>query len=89
MRIAVLMTNTDETVFAQKHPKDGEKFTSLIKTVRPDWDLDIYFHQNSPDTTSANGLFWDELHPSALGHKWIADGLHTWLTDIEPLNREQ
>lgn len=42
MRIAVLMTNTDETDFAQKHPKDGEKFTSLIKTVRPDWDLDIY-----------------------------------------------
>ena len=42
MRIAVLMTNTDETDFAEKHPKDGEKFTSLIKTVRPDWDLDIY-----------------------------------------------
>ena len=53
------------------------------------WDLDEYFHQNSPDTTSANGLFWDELHPSALGHKWIADGLHTWLQDVEPLNTER
>jgi len=53
------------------------------------WDLDVYFHQNSPDSTSANGLFWDELHPSALGHKWIADGLKTWLSKIEPSNTDR
>ena len=35
-------------------------------------DLDLYFHQESPDHFSANGLFWDELHPSALGQRWIA-----------------
>jgi GMP synthase-like glutamine amidotransferase len=37
MHLAVLMTNTDESDFAQKHPKDGEKFKVLIQSVRPDW----------------------------------------------------
>lgn len=38
-------------------------------------DLDQYFHMNSPDQFSANGLFWDELHPSALGQEWITKPL--------------
>ena len=37
MHLAVLMTNTDESDFANRHPKDGEKFSALIKSVRPDW----------------------------------------------------
>lgn len=47
------------------------------------WDLDVHFHRYSPDGSSANGLFWDELHPSALGHQWIARGVETWLQDLE------
>ena len=39
MHLAILMTNTDESDFAQRHPKDGEKFTALIQSVRPDWKL--------------------------------------------------
>ena len=46
------------------------------------WDLDEHFHRHSPDGISANGLFWDELHPSALGHQWIANGLENWLQTI-------
>lgn len=42
MHLAVLMTNTDETDFAQEHPKDGEKFASLINLVRPDWVVSIF-----------------------------------------------
>lgn len=38
MRIAILMANTDESSFADKHPKDGEKWTSLLANQRPDWD---------------------------------------------------
>ena len=45
-------------------------------------DLDQYFHKKSPDHYSANGLFWDELHPSALGQEWIAQS-------ILPLLKEQ
>ena len=39
MHLAVLMTNTDESDFAQGHPKDGEKFTQLIDLVRPTWQV--------------------------------------------------
>ena len=42
-------------------------------------DLDIYFHTNSPDGTSANGLFWDELHPSKMGHEWIYLAIEPWI----------
>lgn len=42
MHIAVLMTNTDESEFAQCHPKDGEKFAAMIRSVRPDWQVTSY-----------------------------------------------
>jgi GMP synthase-like glutamine amidotransferase len=42
MHLAVLMTNTDESDFAQAHPKDGEKFAQLIHMVRPDWTITSY-----------------------------------------------
>ena len=42
MRIAILMTNTDESDFAQAWPKDGEKFTAMMHRVRPDWEYVVY-----------------------------------------------
>ncbi len=42
MRLTILMTNTDESEFAQQHPKDGEKFTALIQMARPGWTTDIF-----------------------------------------------
>lgn len=42
MHIAILMTNTDETAFAQRHPKDGEKFQSLLQPLRKDWAYSVY-----------------------------------------------
>lgn len=42
MHIALLMTNTDESEFAQARPKDGEKFTTMIKSVRPDWQVTVF-----------------------------------------------
>ncbi len=42
MHLAILMTNTDESAFAQRHPKDGEKFTSLIQMARPDWRTTVF-----------------------------------------------
>lgn len=42
MHLAILMTNTDESAFAQAHPKDGEKFAALIHAVRPDWTCDVF-----------------------------------------------
>lgn len=42
MHIALLMTNTDESEFAQARPKDGEKFTTMIHGVRPDWKVTVF-----------------------------------------------
>lgn len=42
MHIALLMTNTDESEFAQARPKDGEKFTTMIHSVRPEWDVTVF-----------------------------------------------
>ena len=42
MHIAILMTNTDESDFAQARPKDGVKFTTMIQRVRPDWKVTVF-----------------------------------------------
>ncbi|MEL6689923.1 MAG: type 1 glutamine amidotransferase [Pseudomonadota bacterium] len=42
MRIAILMANTDESAFADRHPKDGEKFRALMSLARPDWDYPVW-----------------------------------------------
>jgi GMP synthase-like glutamine amidotransferase len=41
MHLAILMTNTDHSDFAATHPRDGEKFTQLIRMVRPDWACSV------------------------------------------------
>lgn len=40
--IGILVTNTDNSTFAQNWPRDGEKFSALLKAVRPDWGMKIY-----------------------------------------------
>jgi len=42
MRIAILMTNTDDSAFAHRHPMDGEKFTTLVQMARPHWSCDVF-----------------------------------------------
>ena len=42
MKIAILMTNTDESDFAARHPKDGKKFTDFIQLVRPEWETLVF-----------------------------------------------
>ena len=42
MKLAILMTNTDESDFAKARPKDGEKFTVLVQEQRPDWECEVF-----------------------------------------------
>ncbi len=37
MHIAILVTNTDESAFADNHPKDGEKFRALLQPLAAGW----------------------------------------------------
>ena len=40
-RIAILLTSTDTSDFAKRHPDDGKKFTTLLQPLRPDWRFDV------------------------------------------------
>lgn len=42
MHLAILMANTDESAFAAAHPRDGAKFSALIRSVRPDWTCRVF-----------------------------------------------
>lgn len=42
MHLAILMTNTDDSAFADAHPGDGAKFTSLVQIARPEWSTDVF-----------------------------------------------
>ncbi|WP_426035854.1 type 1 glutamine amidotransferase [Cypionkella sp. TWP1-2-1b2] len=42
MHIAVLVANTDESAFAQAHPKDSAKFAALLQGLRPDWQVSAF-----------------------------------------------
>lgn len=42
MHLGVLVTNTDESPFAARHPRDGEKFRALFAEVRPDWRVSVF-----------------------------------------------
>ncbi len=42
MHIGILVTNTDESSFAQQHPKDGDKFRALLSPLRPNWEFSVF-----------------------------------------------
>jgi GMP synthase-like glutamine amidotransferase len=42
MHIAVLATNTDDSAFAVRHPRDVEKFRALLQGVRPGWQVTAF-----------------------------------------------
>jgi GMP synthase-like glutamine amidotransferase len=42
MHIAVLATNTDDSDFAARHPRDVEKFRVLLHGVRPGWQVTAF-----------------------------------------------
>ncbi|MDJ0627151.1 MAG: type 1 glutamine amidotransferase [Rhodobacter sp.] len=50
------MTNTDESAFARRHPKDGEKFTRLIQEVRPDWTTEVHAVKDGVFPESLEGI---------------------------------
>jgi len=86
MHIAILMTNTDESPFAQLHPKDGVKFTQLMQRARPDWQYSVFSVKDGtfPEDTSMIDGFIITGSPASVHDdaEWIArleiliQGLH-------------
>lgn len=56
MKIAILMANTDESAFAQRHPKDGEKWATALWPICPDCRFDIYSVKDGQFPASLSGL---------------------------------
>ncbi|WP_371170771.1 type 1 glutamine amidotransferase [Aliiroseovarius sp. 2305UL8-7] len=42
MKIAILMTNTDDSDFAHKHPLNGETWRTYLQPKRPDWSFTTF-----------------------------------------------
>lgn len=58
MHLAILVTNTDKSDFADRHPRDGQKFTDLVQLTRPEWRLSVFeVHEGQfpDDIQSFNG----------------------------------
>lgn len=76
MHLAILMTNTDESAFAQSRPKDGEKFTRLVHLARPDWTTEVFAVKDDvfpDDITRFDGVIVTGSPASTLGDApWIA-----------------
>jgi GMP synthase-like glutamine amidotransferase len=86
MKIAILMTNTDESDFAQRHPKDGEKFADFIQLVRPEWETVVFSVKdgNFPsDITEFDG-FMITGSPASVGDS--ADWINRLLSLIQDIH---
>lgn len=83
MRIVILMTNTDESPFAQQHPKDGQKFSELLWRVRPDWEFEVFSVKDDvfPPSLEYDGLLITGSPAS------VHDG-EGWIARLEDLVRE-
>lgn len=42
MHVAILVTNTDDSAFAARHPSDRERFIDLIRPLRPHWQVTAF-----------------------------------------------
>jgi GMP synthase-like glutamine amidotransferase len=84
MRIAILMTNTDESAFAQAHPKDGQKFSELIWRARPAWSCDVYSVKDGEFPETLEGIDGVMITGSPASVREGAD----WITTLEHLVRD-
>lgn len=76
MHIAILMANTDESTFAQGHPKDGEKFQALLADHAPGWRFSVFSVKDGvfPDDPAAFDGFLITGSPASVNDSdpWIA-----------------
>lgn len=74
--IGILVTNTDHSAFAQSWPRDGEKFSILLKSVRPDWALNVYdcTQDEFPEAINACDGYVIGGSPASVNHAdaWIS-----------------
>lgn len=76
MQIAILVTNTDDSAFAARHPGDGEKFGQLLLSRLPDWQVSVFDLPQGmfPDSLDGFDGFLIGGSPASVGDAspWIA-----------------
>lgn len=82
MRLAILVTNTDRSAFAARHPRDGEKFAALFADVRPGWQTTA-FETTAGELPGLSGRYEAAIitgSPASVhdGAAWIA-ALEDWI----------
>jgi len=84
MRIAVLMTNTDDSEFARHWPRDGEKFSAMMRLARPDWEFVVYAVKDGEFPESLEGIEGVMITGSPAS---VNSGA-PWMAQLEALIRE-
>jgi GMP synthase-like glutamine amidotransferase len=56
MHIAILVTNTDISDFAARHPPEEARFTAMMRLVRPDWQFSAFDVVRGPPPTLPNAF---------------------------------
>jgi GMP synthase-like glutamine amidotransferase len=86
MHIAILVTNTDESAFASRHPKDGEKFRALLQPLVPDWKFTAVQVKDGEFPESADqfdGYVITGSPASANGHEPWIEKLMAFIREID------
>ncbi len=86
MRIGILVTNTDDSDFAKQRPLDGEKFTTLLQPLRPDWTFTAVQVKNGAFPKSVadfDGYVITGSPASANGKEAWVDRLMALIRDID------
>lgn len=84
MHIAVLVTNTDRSDFASRHPRDGEKFTAMVKAVRPGWRVTAFDLTEGAFPTSLEGVDGVIIGGSPAS----VNDHEPWIAELQPLIRQ-
>ncbi len=84
MRLATLVTNTDDSDFAKARPLDDAKFAAMIRAVRPGWQVDAYWvcRDEFPEDLSAYDGVMITGSPAS-----VHDGA-PWMARLEALIRD-
>lgn len=84
MRIGILMTNTDESAFAEAHPRDGEKWRAALAPLCPECDFPVYSVKDGqfPEHVAGHDGFLITGSPASV------NDLAPWLEKLFALIRE-
>ena len=81
MHIAILVTNTDRSAFAARHPSDGAKFTAMVTGQRPSWQVTA-FDLTEGEVPQALGAFDGVIIG---GSPASVNGQEPWIASLDPM----